>query len=370
MDHYKRQYAIGIMSGTSADAVDAVVLEIDRGLTVNLTNSVPLPPEVQQTIRALNVSGHDEIDKAGMLDTELASYYHAAVRPLLETLGTDKITVIGCHGQTIRHRPEGPNPFTLQLGNGAALAQLTGLPVVTDFRSADMAAGGQGAPLAPGFHHHAFSSAQEERVIINIGGIANLTHLPSDRNGLVTGFDTGPGNTLMDAWIRQHLDREYDDQGQWAKQGQVNPALLDLFLEDDYFSRAPPKSTGLDYFNLRWIRHVLESARQTHLPADIQATLMRVTVDSLVQEIHRLTPQIACAYVCGGGARNSHLMSLLQRHADCRIATTASLGIGPQWVEAAAFGWMAFQTLHRQPSVLPSVTGAASPTIAGAVYFP
>jgi len=376
MSDSNHRYAIGIMSGTSADGIDAVAVSIPPGQDIEVisTNTVDFPIDIQNAIRELNRSGADEIEKAGALHGRLAFLYYDAAKPLIDSLGADNIEVIGCHGQTVRHRPDLNHPYTLQLGNGAILAQRSGCAVVTDFRSADIAAGGQGAPLAPGFHRAAFTSSRENRAIINIGGIANLTHLPSNPEALVIGFDTGPGNTLMDNWIRRHKNEEYDRNGDWAGQGRINTHLLELLLDDPYFHRPTPKSTGLEYFNPAWLESKLHTFSHNHsepLPEeDVQATLMALTAKSITNQLALLKPSANSAYICGGGAQNSRLMALLEHYAHCDVSTTYTLGIPPQWVEGAAFAWMGHRTINRLTSTLPSVTGASKPTVAGAIYLP
>ncbi|NKB60589.1 MAG: anhydro-N-acetylmuramic acid kinase [Gammaproteobacteria bacterium] len=367
-------YAIGIMSGTSADGIDAVLLEIteNNSFSVVATNTLDFPLDVQKQIRDLGQPSNNEIETMGSVHTKLAHLYYQAIKPLLKNSHRFPVSVIGCHGQTIRHHPDREHPFTIQIGNAALLAQLSNVPVVSDFRSADIAAGGQGAPLAPSFHQAAFAAETEHRGIINIGGISNLTHLPA-ANGQVTGFDTGPGNTLLDHWTRLHLNREYDEDANWAKQGTIIDTLLERLLSDSYFDRLPPKSTGLEYFNLSWLTEILQTHKNDlsiELAAvDVQTTLTALTATTISDQLNRCHPLLESAYVCGGGAKNPLIMKMLRDLTSIPIVTTLNLGIHPQWVEAAAFAWMAHRTLYRQPSTLPSVTGAKKETIAGAIYF-
>ena len=367
-------HAIGIMSGTSVDGIDAVLLEVSANqFKVVATHSIDFPEVIKKAIRALNFPGPNEVATSSALDTDLAYLYYQSMEPLLDKHGHKTIKVVGCHGQTIRHQPEGDIRFTVQLGNGALLAQLCGLPVVTDFRSADMAAGGQGAPLAPGFHHAAFASDQEPRAVINIGGISNITQLPSTSSTEVIGFDTGPGNTLMDLWIRKHRNLPFDQDATWAKDGHPIHTLLDDMLNDPYFAKPHPKSTGLDYFNLAWLNYYLHRYQANHnqpSPVDVQATLVQLTARSIADQVNGISPGISHSFICGGGAYNPLLMSSLQSHCRSRISSTQTLGIAPQWVEAAAFAWMANRTINQRPSTIPSVTGARKSVVAGAIYYP
>ena len=375
------EYAIGIMSGTSVDGIDAALLSIstdqsNHSFNLVATNSIHLPEPTRNIIHTLNYSGDNEIAQSGALAAELSHYYFQAIEPLIHYAEDIEISVIGCHGQTIRHYPQGitgqtSHGFTVQLVNGAILSQLSNIPVVTDFRSADIAQGGQGAPLAPAFHRAAFSSPDETRAVINIGGISNITLLPKNRNQSVVGYDVGPGNTLMDQWIRTHRGLAFDKDGAWAKTGQPNEELLKRMLLDEYFRRPIPKSTGVDYFNLQWLAQYL-GHDATSQPSDehIQATLTALTAQTIADQINGAQTPIDRAFICGGGAYNDLLMQWLQDRTSTTIESTEKLGIAPQWVESAAFAWMAHRTLHKLPSTLPSVTGALKPTIAGAIYYP
>ena len=383
-------YAIGLMSGTSADGVDGVVLEIaDRGkLTIHSTVNRAYPKPIKDKIRRLIGRKISDAQQSENLDIELARHYAEAVCGLLETIDRKKVSVIGCHGQTIHHSPHSDPPFSLQIGDGAELARLANIAVVTDFRSADLAVGGQGAPLAPAFHQAAFASKAEHRSVVNIGGIANITFLPAvDKSAAasdaecnvsrkeilkIMGFDTGPGNTLMDYWCRAHFDCDYDHNGELAESGTIQLDFLDMLLKDAYFAMPPPKSTGLEYFNARWLDEKLRlwEGREQATNTDILATLTALTAKTIADQVNALTPAAATAYVCGGGAKNRVLTALLKQQTTLIIETTAALGIDPQWVEAAAFAWMAYRTLNRLTSTLPSVTGASKPTIAGVISHP
>ncbi|MGI9310437.1 MAG: anhydro-N-acetylmuramic acid kinase [bacterium] len=379
--------AIGLMSGTSVDGIDGVLMAMESPRRIAIEASVhqPFPDEVRTRINALiapaadaRVGVLDAIDQVGHLHSELAELYARAANELRRRAGARAVAVIGCHGQTIRHRPDDAPPFTLQLGNGALIAQRTGTPTVTDFRSADIAAGGQGAPLAPVLHRAIFASDDETRAVVNLGGIANITHLPARDHDATIGFDSGPGNTLLDGWCQLHFNAPFDRDGARAAQGAVQSKLLRHLLADEYFARAAPKSTGREHFNQTWLARALAACdlsvggldHAEITPQDVQATLCALTAESVARQLNGLAPAIEAAYVCGGGARNPTLLAMLAARARTRIATTAELGVDPQWVEAAAFAWMACQTARRAAATLPAVTGAAKPTIAGAIYYP
>jgi len=398
-----RVSAIGLMSGTSVDGVDGVLVTLAAGnsprATVPAGASVPpdssispdspigiaiestvhldFPAAVRDQINALIARpAAADIDSVGRLHTQLGRLYAQAANQLKRAAGEPAPAVIGCHGQTIRHGPDGEFPFTWQLGNGAEVAHLTGLPVVADFRAADLAAGGQGAPLVPAFHHAVFGDAGESRAVVNLGGIANITHLPAAaamaEGAAVTGFDTGPANTLLDDFCRRHFDAPFDDRGAHAGAGTVNRRLLEALLADPYFARPPPKSCGREHFNRDWLARIIDAEREfSELPpADVLATLTMLTAATVGDQLKRLKPAVARVYVCGGGARNRTLRAMLGARAGLEIADTSALGIAPQWVEACAFAWLALQTMRGAPATLPSVTGASKPSIAGAVYFP
>lgn len=367
MHHY-----IGLMSGTSVDGIDAVLVSIDSEHRLNLlaSHQHPLADSVRAEIQALMLPGENEIDREGALDTELGQLFAQAALAVLKTAGKApaEIRAIGSHGQTIRHRPHGAHPFTRQIGNPAVIAELTGITTVADFRSRDLAAGGEGAPLVPAFHNAVFRKSGVSRVIVNIGGIANITFLPADPAAAVTGFDTGPGNTLLDQWIAQQLGQTHDRNGDWAASGQVLADLLERLLDDEFFSRPPPKSTGREHFHPGWLRHHLSG---TESPADVQATLAELTARSVAEAIHGMVPgRVDEVYVCGGGAHNVDLLRRLRaRLGDTPLATTTSLGIDPDWIEAVAFAWLAHQTLAGHPGNLPSVTGARRAVVLGGIYI-
>jgi anhydro-N-acetylmuramic acid kinase len=358
---------IGLMSGTSLDGIDAVVARFDAGSDAPAlvhSHYQPFQPLLRDTLLALNEPGHDELHRAAVSANQLAHAYAAAIRTLLAQAGLAAcdITAIGCHGQTVRHRPDAG--YTTQLVNAALLTELTGITTICDFRSRDIAAGGQGAPLVPAFHLHAFGSATEHRAVVNIGGIANITDLPP--GSIAAGFDCGPGNALMDEWISANLGRAYDDNGAWAASGMVIPDLLNTLLTHEFFARQPPKSTGRDTFNLAWVRRALSGNE----PADhVQATLLALTADSIAQSIEKHCPRAQSVYVCGGGAHNSVLMARLATLLPGkRVSNTGVIGVDADWVESLAFAWLARQTLQSKPGNVPSVTGAKGPRILGAIY--
>ncbi len=353
------------MSGTSLDGVDAV-LAAARGSEFRLLASAHLsyPAKLRSRLLALQESAHDELHRAALLANEVSDLYAGAVRRLLgrARVGARAVTAIGCHGQTVRHRPG--DGYTLQLLNGARLAERSGISVVCDFRSRDIAAGGEGAPLAPAFHRAMFANARRSRAVVNIGGIANLTSLPA--RGAVTGFDCGPGNCLLDAWIRERRRKRYDARGAWAASGRVNSPLLAKLLAHPFFRRRPPKSAGREEFNLRWVKRVLSGRERA---ADVQATLTELTAVTIARAVRRYSAGAYEVFVCGGGARNRALLARLAALLPGkRLATARMLGIEPGHVEALAFAWLARQTLRREPGNLPAVTGARGPRVLGAIY--
>ena len=356
---------VGLMSGTSLDGVDAALVDFSQGRPRTLaTFWLPYPVGIRQQAMRLQTAEFNEIHSAALLANELARCYAEAVRQTLASAGVDaaQIAAIGCHGQTIRHQPAAG--YSVQLNNPALLAELSGIAVVADFRSRDIAAGGQGAPLVPAFHAAVFGDPDRHRLILNIGGIANLTDLKPGQ--AVRGFDCGPGNLLLDAWIERHQGLRFDESGDWASQGQVLPELLNCLLGDTFFALSPPKSCGRDEFNMPWLeRHLAGSER----PEDVQATLLELSALSVTRAIDRWCGSPAEIFVCGGGARNLALMSRLRHHQPgCTVASTDALGQAADWVEAVAFAWLAWRTLHDEPGNLAEVTGARGPRVLGALY--
>lgn len=360
-----KELFIGLMSGTSLDGVDAVILETsDQDSRILQTAFLPYPIELRDQLLALHHPAHDELHQTAIVANQLSSLYADAVKTVLAdaNLQSRHITALGCHGQTIRHRPE--SGYTMQIGNAALLAELTGITVISDFRSRDIAAGGQGAPLVPAFHQALFGSQDRYRVILNIGGIANVTTLPL--SGAVKGFDTGPGNLLMDRWVSQHLGKRYDAGGEWAASGRKIDDLLERLLDEPFFDLPPPKSTGRDLFNLQWLESKLKTG---YAAADVQRTLLELSVVSISNAITKFCGKVDELYVCGGGAHNHALLTGLRHKLPGNaIHLTDELGIAADWVEAAAFAWLARQALHQQPGNLPDVTGAKGERILGAIY--
>ncbi|TCP10580.1 anhydro-N-acetylmuramic acid kinase [Crenobacter luteus] len=359
---------VGLMSGTSLDGVDAVLMRFsDTAPPAFVAEAtLPYPAEVRDAVLALQAVDGNELDRAARLGNRLAELYAATVDALLATAGVarDAVAVVGCHGQTIRHAPE--KGYTLQIGNLARLAELCGIDVAGDFRSRDVAAGGHGAPLVPAFHEALFGHPDEARAILNVGGIANLSRLSP--GAPVIGFDTGPGNMLMDAWTREQLGRDFDADGAWAASGRVDAALLAALLAEPYFAAPPPKSTGRDLFDLAWLQRHL-AGREALSPADVQATLLELTATTIADALVRHAPATVELYVCGGGARNGALMKrLAERLPALRIDVTDALGLDSQQVEAAAFAWLGWRLLQRKSGNLPAVTGAAGPRVLGALY--
>jgi anhydro-N-acetylmuramic acid kinase len=359
---------VGLMSGTSLDAVDAVLVDLSTTPQLLATHTETISPTLKQELLALCQPGPDELQRYGELDVQMGELFATSCNTLLQNcqIPASKIRAIGSHGQTVRHKPNAPHPFSLQIGDPNIIALRTGITTVADFRRKDIAAGGQGAPLVPAFHQAVFQTEKEDRVIVNIGGIANVSYLPADKNLPVIGFDTGPGNLLLDHWIQKELAQAYDKEGLWAASGQVQPTLLARLLEDPYFSKTLPKSTGREYFNLAWLNNTLN---ETIKPADVQATLTELTAESISQAIQQHTPLAQALFVCGGGAKNQHLMNRLAHlNPNRRVSSTEELGIAPQWVEAMAFAWLAQQTLAGRSGNLRSVTGARKNAILGGIY--
>jgi len=360
------------MSGTSADGIDAVLVNIDarEEITVVATHRHSYPPPVTAKVEHVISGSTTSLHDLARLDVELGIEFAAAAAALLHKhqVKPKHLAAIGSHGQTVGHFPEPPFPVTVQLGCPAVIAEQTGVRTVADFRMGDMATGGQGAPLAPAFHRAAFSSDSETRVIVNIGGIANLTLLPSDPAATIIGFDTGPGNTLLDAWVRRERGLRYDPQGEWAESGTVDTDLLATLLRDPYLRAAPPKSTGRERFNLGWLESLLKM--HTAVSAvDVQATLTRFTARTIADALVALAPDTAAVYLCGGGVHNQTLVQALRNHLPGRrIADTQALGMHPDWVEAVAFAWLAHRRLHNRPGNLPSVTGARHEAVLGALW--
>jgi anhydro-N-acetylmuramic acid kinase len=371
---------IGLMSGTSLDGVDVALVEFKPDefnvaepavvLSPKLlqTHFLPYPVTLRKQILRLQHPSTNELEDTALLANTLAMLYSEAVHELLNAnkMAPSQIIAIGCHGQTIRHQPQFNDGigFSLQIVNAALLAELTDITVVADFRSRDIAAGGQGAPLVPAFHQALFSSPQTNRALINIGGIANITYLG---NGDVLGFDSGPGNMLLDAWIKQHKGLDFDANGAWANTGQVILPLLTSMLSEPYFSLNPPKSTGRDLFNDTWLTEKLSGGH--YLAQDVARTLVELTAHSIVEAMQQQCSNVDEVYLCGGGAHNLLLKNSMQALlVGIKVETTEALGVGVDWVEAIAFAWLGKQCLDKRTANLPAVTGAKGTRILGAIY--
>jgi anhydro-N-acetylmuramic acid kinase len=363
----------GLMSGTSLDAIDTVLVRFleqpANRVELIAAREHPFPSLLQTELHAvIEAPENVTLDTLGRLDRQLGFTYAEAVKALLLQAGTDsrQITAIGNHGQTIRHSPDTQPAFTWQLGDAATIAAECGIPTVGQFRHADIAQGGQGAPLVPAFHHWAFSDAVARSVVVNIGGIANITVL--DKAEPPIGFDTGPGNTLLDCWFRLHQAQRFDHAGNWAASGAVLPALLDKLLADPFFARAAPKSTGREYFNLDWLHS--RRGDSPGAPQDVQATLSELSAATIALAIEQHMRR-GNVWICGGGARNTDLLQrIIRRLPGCKVASTAALGIDPDWVEAIAFAWLARARIHGLAAGIPAATGARKAAKLGCIHLP
>lgn len=354
------------------DGIDAVLVDFSYSQPELLaTHTHAWPTSIQQALIAARDIPDNELNTLTALDLSTAEIFAEASLRLLDKTqyNANDIVAIGNHGQTIRHRPDIENPFSLQIGNAKKLAELTQVDVISDFRTADINTGGQGAPLVPAFHQAIFRSETKNRVIVNIGGIANITVLPKDANQKVTGFDCGPGNTLLDAWISKHENKKYDENGQLAASGKTKVKTLATLLMDNYFQSPPPKSTGFEYFNLSWLQKGIKSEKTVEGNkqdiADIQSTLCDLTATSIIRSINQYAENTDEIFICGGGAQNKELMLRLKKLTQATIETTETLGVHPNWVEAMAFAWLAYKNNKQQTANLPSVTGATKPVILG-----
>ena len=362
-------YYIGLISGTSMDGIDAALVEFDESaIAVLQTREQAYPADVRSDLTAaMHAPEIGTADDVADLHRQIGECFRDAALALLDDAGIDAsaVAAIGSHGQTVRHEPNCDEPFSLQIGDPDIIAAGTGITTIADFRRADIELGGQGAPLAPAFHEWLFRQAGTLRVVANIGGIANITVLPADDEP-TAGYDTGPGNTLMDAWIHRHRDLPFDRDGAWAASGTVDETLLHTLLEDPYFAASAPKSTGFEHFNLDWLQ---TAAIEYGDPADIQATLCELTAVSLTDAVRAAATAGCELLVCGGGVHNAELMRrVTARLPDCRVSSTAEAGLDPDWVEAAAFAWLARRRLQQLPGNLPAVTGASGPALLGSVH--
>jgi anhydro-N-acetylmuramic acid kinase len=363
---------IGLMSGTSLDGVDAVLARFQPQPVLLASAYLPYPDSLRQALLALQAPGDDELARAALISQDLAKIYAKTIKRLLQQhpVAPEQIAAVGCHGQTVRHQPQ--HGYTLQLNAPARLAELTQLTVIADFRSRDIAAGGQGAPLVPAFHQALLQHPSRPRAVLNIGGIANLTDLPaanSPNPEAILGFDTGPGNILLDAWIERHCQQTFDANGEWASQGQLLPDLLQRLLAHPFFALPPPKSCGRDEFNLNWLLEQLQ--QDAFAPADVQATLLELTAITIADAVqrHGQSNQLSELILCGGGAHNAQLVNRLRAHLPgLAVFPTDQLGVPGDWLEAYAFAWLAYRCLNRLPGNLVAVTGARGPRILGAIY--
>ena len=360
---------LGLISGTSADGIDAALLRGATCFEMIAARTFPYPENVRARVLALaRNTASITLDDYGHFDVELGERFAEAALALLRDAGVDasRVAALGSHGQTVCHRPHGPNPFTLQLGDPTVIAERTGIVTVADFRRADMAAGGQGAPLLPVLHAAVLGDTTTPRAILNLGGIANITLLVPGKP--VLGFDTGPANCLMDAWSQRQRGTPRDERGAWARSGREDATLLQRLLADPYFALPPPKSTGREYFNLDWLDAHLPAAIQA---VDVQATLLQLSARSIAAALHSHAPSVRELYACGGGVHNEALMDALRAElAGVKLYTTAALGLDPDFVEAAGFAWLARARLEGIPGNLPSVTGARGARVLGGVYAP
>ena len=367
-------YYIGLMSGTSLDGLDAALVDFSHHQPT-LVNShyQPYTAELKARLKKICYQKTIDLPELGSLDSELGAVFAESVNNLLNQseFAATRVKAIGTHGQTIFHAPNSAHPFSLQIGDPNRISKLTGIPVIADFRRADIAVGGQGAPLVPAFHQAVFQSNRENRVIVNIGGIANITILPKESDKPVVGFDTGPGNTLIDSWVFKHKGKPYDEESLFGRTGSSCKSLLEVMLKDNYFRQPAPKSTGQEYFSDQWLQKQINYINNAVSSADIQATLYELTATTVADAIHATAPGTNRILVCGGGTKNSMLMERLRANLkQYTVETTETLGINPDWVEAIAFAWLAYCFVHKKTSNLPSVTGASRPVILGGQFLP
>lgn len=360
------QRYIGAITGTSVDGLDVALISIDSyDISLLAQDTLALPEALRKTLIDLGQAEGDRLDALGEADTALGRCIGEAIRTFMHRQGLTaaQVRAIGSHGQTVRHRPNQDRPFTLQIGDPNSIAEITGVTTVADFRRRDLAAGGEGAPLAPGFHAAILGGADERRVVLNIGGISNVSVLRQP----LTGFDTGPGNALLDDWCRQHSSRRFDENGAWAAGGKLDGELLNVLMEDPYLTRPPPKSTGKERYNLRWLAERLDPDLR---PQDVQRTLVEFTAASVAEAIRRWAAGTQRIIVCGGGRLNGLLMHRLAALAEAPVETIDQHGWDGDAIEAAAFAWLAHQRLTKAAANAPEVTGAQGPRLLGAIYAP
>jgi len=365
-----QQLFIGAISGTSVDGLDLALLETTEPPAIVAGRTVAIPHDLVRTLKGLGSGEITGLDQFGDADHRLGVLIGDAILELLTSLSLspDLITAIGSHGQTVRHRPDGNAPFSIQIGDPNLIAEITGIDTVADFRRRDMAAGGQGAPLVPPFHDAIFRTASENRTVLNIGGLANISYLPSDKMASISGFDTGPGNALIDAWTSLHNGVPYDQDGQWARSGTIDHELLARLLAEPYFYVEPPKSTGKELFNLTWLS-ASDPGLAGREPADVQATLAELTAVTAHRAIRRWAPGTDTVIVCGGGRLNGHLMERLRVClAPLPVLPTESFNYNGDWIEAGAFAWLAHRTLSGLSGSDRAITGARASRVLGAIY--
>ncbi len=368
MPHSQQELVLGLISGTSADGIDVALVDFaDQACQLVLGRTYPWEAPIRERLVALGQGGDaTSLDELGRLDVQVAQAFAAAARALLDEAGiaATQVRALGSHGQTVRHRPQQLPPFTWQLGDGNVIAERSGVTTVADFRRRDVAAGGQGAPLVPAFHAALLRSPDEDRAVLNLGGIANFTLLPVQ--GDVRGFDTGPANALLDAWCMQHTGRSFDAAGAFARQGHVDDALLARMLEEPWFALPPPKSSGREQFHLAWLQPRLAGGERVE---DVQATLLELSAASIADALRATQPRTRRVLACGGGVHNPLLLErIAARLPDAAVESTGAYGLDPDFVEAMAFAWLARETLAGRPGNLPAVTGASGPRVLGVVY--
>jgi anhydro-N-acetylmuramic acid kinase len=360
---------VGLISGTSVDSIDAVLVDFDPAPRLLAHSARAYPAQLRREILDLGLgAGNTSLQAVGALDVAIAREFSLAALDLLTVaqIPAASVRAIGSHGQTVWHAPTGTTPFTTQLGDPNVIAEQTGIDTVADFRRRDVAAGGQGAPLVPAFHAAMLHSDEEHRAVLNLGGIANLTLLP--RQGAVRGFDTGPANTLLDLWVERHRSLPFDRDGTFAATGSCQGALLERLLDEPYFALPAPKSTGRDYFNIKWLDSRLDPLAELR-PADVQATLLALTARSVAMALRQEAAQTESLIVCGGGAHNGRMLHAIAAELPhVRVVTSNEHGLDPDYVEAMAFAWLARETLNSRPGNLPAVTGATGLRILGGIF--
>ena len=360
---------VGVMTGTSIDGLDLALLDLPSDLTPKAACTVPLPDDLRENLRRLANPAYNDVDTLGETDVELGRFIAQACVDFIKGNGlqTTDINAIGSHGQTIRHKPEGLTTFTLQIGNGHVIAEEAAIDVIADFRGRDMAVGGEGAPLVPIYHNALFHSPDKARVVVNIGGIANITVL-SDHESQLLGFDTGPGNALLDAWIQDCRDEPYDKDGTWASRGEIHGPLLTHLLDDPYYLREPPKSTGKERFNLAYLKEKLERVPQCKVE-DVQSTLVELTAMTITDAINAYVADCNEVVICGGGRLNQYLMTRLKTLNENRyVSESENFDVDGDSIEASAFAYLAWRFRQRLPGNVPSVTGASHARVLGCLY--